>query len=81
MIDDGTNVIQLTRDCDTWLNLEPGTRIVMRAIIEEIVNSTVTATYKCPCGTPNTIDASFGDLRAALQRGCTITWLVLSYTS
>jgi len=69
VIDDGANVIQLTRECDTWLNLEPGTR----AIIEEIVNSTVTATYKCPCGTLNTINVSIGGLRATLQRGCTIT--------
>jgi hypothetical protein len=53
----------------------------MRAIFEEVVNSVVTAIYKCPCGTPNTVNASIGDLTAALQRGCTITWLVLSYTS
>ena len=81
VIDDGTNVIQLTRESDIWSKLESGTRIVMRVVMEEVANSTVTATYKCPCGTPNTVNVSIGDLMAALELGCTITWLVFSYTS
>ena len=78
VIDVGTNVIQLTRESDIWSKLESGTRIVMRVIIEEVVDYNVTATYKCPCGTPNTV--SIWDLTAALRRGFTITWLVFSYT-
>ena len=81
VIDDGTNVIQLTRESDIWSNMESGTRITMRVIIEEVVNSIVTTIYTCPCGTPNAVNVSIGDLTAALQRGCSITWLVFSYTS
>ena len=81
VIDDGTNVIQLTRESDIWSNLKSGTRITMRVIIEEEVDYTVTAIYKCPCGTPNTVNVGIGDLWAALERGCIITWLVFSSTS
>ena len=78
VIDDGTNMIQLTRESDIWSNLESGTRITMRVIMEEEVDYTVTAMYRCPCGTPNIVSASIGDLTAALQHGFTITWLVFS---
>ena len=81
VIDDGTNVVQLTRESDIWSNLESGTRITMRVIIEEEVDFTFTATYKCPCGTQNTVNVSIWDFEAALERGCTITWLVFSSTS
>ena len=81
VIDNGTNVIQLTRESDIWSNLESGTRITMRVIIEEEVGYTVIATYKCPCGTPNTVNVSIEDFAAALKRGYTITWLVFSSTS
>ena len=46
--------------------------------MEEEVDYTVTAMYRCPCGTPNIVSASIGDLTAALQHGFTITWLVFS---
>ncbi|KAF8550621.1 hypothetical protein OG21DRAFT_393802 [Imleria badia] len=68
-----SDVIQLTRESAIWSTMQPGTRIVMRVITEEIVDSTVTATYECPCGTPNTVHVSTGGAVAALQRGCTIT--------
>ena len=45
-------MIRLTRANDFWSNMESGTRIVMRVITDEVViDSTVTATCKCPCGT------------------------------
>lgn len=72
-----SDVIQLTRESDLWSNMEPGTRIVMRVINEEFAGLGVRATYKCPCGTSNTINVEIGNLVAALQRGCTITWLVV----
>jgi hypothetical protein len=81
VIDDGTDVIQLTRESDIWSHLESGTRIVMRVIIEEEVAPTMTAIYKCPCGTPNTVTVSVEDLTAALQCGFTITWLAFSSIS
>lgn len=81
VIDNGTSVIQLTKESDLWSNLESGTKIIMRVIIEEEAASTLTATYKCPCGTPNTINTNVGDLESALQRGCTITWLVFTSSS
>lgn len=59
---------------DMLSKLESGSTIIMRVIIEEVIDPTVTATYKCPCGTPNTIDVNIKDLAATLQRGCTITW-------
>lgn len=73
-----TDVIQLTRESDIWEKLEPGTKIVMRVITEETVADKMTATYMCPCGTPNGVNVSLDDLAVALQRGCTITWYVLS---
>ncbi|KAF8557482.1 hypothetical protein OG21DRAFT_270471 [Imleria badia] len=71
----GTNsdVIQLTRESDIWSTMQPGTRIVMRVITEEEVDSMVTATYNCPCGTANAVNVSIRDIAAALQRGCTVT--------
>jgi hypothetical protein len=70
-----SNVVQLTRENDIWTTMESGTRIVMRAITEEVViDSTVTATYKCPCGRLNTIHVDIGDVEAIWRRGCTITW-------
>ena len=78
VIDDGTNVIQLTRESDLWSNLQSGTRIVMRVMIEEEVYSTMTAIYECPCGTPNSVNFSIWVFRPATsQHGCTITWLVV----
>ena len=81
VIDDGTNVIQLTRESDIWSNLESGTKITMRVVIEEEADYTVSATYKCPCGTPNTVNVSIGDLETVLECGCSITWLVFSSIS
>ena len=70
-----SDVIQLTRENDFWSNMESGTRIVMRVITDEVViDSTVTATCKCPCGTSNTINVCTSEIGAALRRGCTITW-------
>ena len=67
------DAIKLTRENDFWPNMESGTRIFMRAITEEVViDSTVTATYKCPCGRLN-IDVDIGDIEAIWRRGCAIT--------
>ncbi|KAF8557471.1 hypothetical protein OG21DRAFT_270225 [Imleria badia] len=59
-----SDVIYFTRESDVWSNLEPGTRVVMGVVTEEVIWC-VTAAYWCPCGTSNSI-------RAALQCGCTI---------
>lgn len=80
VIYDNTAVTQLARESDIWANLQSGTRIVMRVIIQEEV-PTVTTTYKCPCGTQNTLDVSIEDLVAGLEWGCTIIWWVLSFNS
>ena len=39
-------------------------------------SATVTLSYECPCGSRYTIDVSIGDVAAALQHDCAITWLV-----
>ncbi|KAG6382141.1 hypothetical protein JVT61DRAFT_784 [Boletus reticuloceps] len=69
-----SDVIQLTRESDIWSNMESGTRIVVRVIVEEVVRSAVMATYKCPCGTLNAVEVSIEEVATALQRGCTIIW-------
>jgi lysyl-tRNA synthetase class I len=67
--------IKLTRENDIWSNMESGTRIIMRALSEEvIVDSTVTATYKCPCGRRNTVNVDLGDIDSIWRHGCAITW-------
>jgi hypothetical protein len=66
--------IKLTRENDIWSNMESGTRIIMRALSEEvIVDSTVTATYKCPCGRRNTVNVDLGDIDSIWRHGCAIT--------
>ena len=73
-----SEVVQLTRESDIWSNLESGTRIVMR-VINEVADQMLTATYKCPCGRSNTINVPTESLSDALQRGCTIIWLVFLF--
>ncbi|KAF8452424.1 hypothetical protein L210DRAFT_2033542 [Boletus edulis BED1] len=68
-----SDVTQLTRESDIWSKIEPGTKIVTRAIIEEKASRNMMGTYMCQCGTPNTINVSRKNLSAALERGCTIT--------
>ena len=69
------DAIKLASENHIWSNMESGTRIIMRVVTEEvIVHSTVTATYKCPCGRLNIIDVDLGDIDSIWQRGCTITW-------
>ena len=78
--DTNSDVIQLTKESDIWSNMEPGTRVVMRVITEEVVvDSTVTATYKCPCERLNTINVDIGDIGAIWRSGCTITWWVFVF--
>ena len=63
-------MIRLTRANDFWSNMESGTGIVMRVITDEvIIDSTVTATRKCPCGTSNTINVCTREIGVALRRG------------
>ncbi|KAI6016202.1 hypothetical protein EDC04DRAFT_546875 [Pisolithus marmoratus] len=52
VIDNGTNITQLTRECDIWSTIQPGTKIVMRVIITE-VSRTKSATHQCCCGAWN----------------------------
>ena len=74
VIDDGTNMIELTEEIDIQSMLQPGTRIIMRVITEEEVDSMLTATYKCRCGKLNTVHGNSEDLVVALRNGCIITW-------
>ena len=70
-----SDVIKLTKENDFWSNMESGTRIVMRVITDEVVvDSTVTATRKRPCGTSYTIDVCTREIGAALRRGYSIIW-------
>ena len=74
-----SDVIQLTRESNIWSNMKPGARIVMRVITEEEIDSIVTTTYKCPCGTSHAVDFTVGNLVSALEHGCTITWLAFPF--
>ena len=48
-IDDGKKVTPLTKDSNVWQNIEAGTRIVMRVIVERAASSS--ASYECHlCG-------------------------------
>ncbi|KAN0094807.1 hypothetical protein V8E55_003094 [Tylopilus felleus] len=68
-----SDVIQLTRESDIWCKLQPGTRIVMRAITEEAVYFTYSTISTCLCGTRRPTQINIWDLMAASQRGCTVT--------
>ena len=74
VIDDGANMIKLTEESDISSRLQPGTKIVMRVTTEENANSMLTATYKCRCGTLNSVLANSEGLAVALRNGCIITW-------
>ncbi|KAI6155948.1 hypothetical protein BKA82DRAFT_245764 [Pisolithus tinctorius] len=73
VIDDGTNVTQLTRESDVWSTIQPGTKMVMRIITAEVVRS-FSARCRCRCGKWNDIKVDGATLVDALVHGCTITW-------
>ncbi|KAI6042035.1 hypothetical protein EDC04DRAFT_1077284 [Pisolithus marmoratus] len=67
VIDNGTNVAQLTRESDIWPTIQPGTKIVMRVIITE-VSRKKSATHQCRCGAWNNYE-----VERALAQCCIIT--------
>ncbi|KAI6022449.1 hypothetical protein PISMIDRAFT_465178 [Pisolithus microcarpus 441] len=72
VIDDGTNVTQLTRESDSWSTIEPGTKIIMRVITTE-VSRRLSARYQCLCGKWNEVEADQVAVVDALRDGFTIT--------
>ncbi|KAI6097742.1 hypothetical protein EDD16DRAFT_588516 [Pisolithus croceorrhizus] len=72
VIDNGTNMIQLTRESDIWSTIEPGTKIVMRVVTTEI-SRTFSASYQCHCGKWNEVKVDQGAVLDALQDGFIIT--------
>ncbi|KIO06746.1 hypothetical protein M404DRAFT_998861, partial [Pisolithus tinctorius Marx 270] len=72
VIDDGTNVTQLTRESDVWSTIQPGTKIVMRIITAEVVRS-FSARCRCRCGKWNDVKVDGATLMDALVHGYSIT--------
>lgn len=73
VIDDGTNVTQLTRESDVWSTIQPGTKIIMRIITVEVVRI-FSARCRCRCGKWNDVEVDGATLMDALVHGCSITW-------
>jgi hypothetical protein len=72
-IDDGKRVGQLTNDTSGWPNIEAGTKIVMRVVLEQTTE--FSRTYACHlCGTSNDL-MSFGKMKEWLTDG-SIDWFV-----
>ncbi|KAI5996542.1 hypothetical protein F5J12DRAFT_852938 [Pisolithus orientalis] len=72
VIDDGTNVTQLTRESDVWSTIQPGTKIIMRIITVEVVRI-FSARCRCRCGKWNDVEVDGATLMDALVHGCSIT--------
>ncbi|KAI5986397.1 hypothetical protein EDD15DRAFT_2472149 [Pisolithus albus] len=72
VIDNGTNVIRLTRESDIWSTIEAGTKIVMRVITTE-VSRRLSARYQCYCGKWNEVKVDQVAELDALKGGFTIT--------
>ncbi|KAI5992243.1 hypothetical protein EDD15DRAFT_1045171 [Pisolithus albus] len=72
VIDDGTNVTQLTRESDIWSTIEAGTKIVMRVITTE-VSSQFSPRYKCRCGKWKKVETKQLAVVDASKDGFTIT--------
>ncbi|KAI5983927.1 hypothetical protein EDC04DRAFT_1712877 [Pisolithus marmoratus] len=72
VLDDGTNVTELTCQNDLRSTVQAGTKIVMRIITEEVVAS-FSARYQCPCGTWNDVEVDIATLFDGLEHGYLIT--------
>ncbi|KAI6115450.1 hypothetical protein EV401DRAFT_1976026 [Pisolithus croceorrhizus] len=72
VMDNGIDVIQLTRGSDIWSIIQPGTRIAMRIITTEVVKR-VFPKYQCHCGTWDYFEVDEGAALHALEHGVTIT--------
>lgn len=72
VLDDDTDVTQLTRENSLRSGIQAGAGIVMRIIIEEAVSSFL-ATYRCRCGTWNDTKVSTVSLPDASKHGYSIT--------
>lgn len=72
VIDDGMNITKLIRECDAWTAIQPGTKIVVRVIMTEVVR-TFSAKYRCCCGTWNELEVDITTVLDAFENGRTIT--------
>ncbi|KAI6015204.1 hypothetical protein F5J12DRAFT_970065 [Pisolithus orientalis] len=72
VIDDSTNITQLTSGSNAWSTIQPGTKIVMRIITTEVVRR-FSARHRCRCGTWNDVEVDDATLLDAFAHGCTIT--------
>ncbi|KAI6094917.1 hypothetical protein EDD17DRAFT_1902775 [Pisolithus thermaeus] len=72
VIDNGTNMTQLTRESDVWSTIELGTKIVMRVITTE-VSRRLSASYQCHCGKWNEVKVDQAAVMDALKDGFTVT--------
>ncbi|KAI5992223.1 hypothetical protein EDD15DRAFT_2530508, partial [Pisolithus albus] len=72
VIDNGTNMTQLTRESDVWSTIEAGTKIIMRVITTE-VSRRFSASYQCHCGKWNEVNGNEAAVLEALKDGVTIT--------
>lgn len=61
VIDNGTSVVQLTRESAIWSIIQPGTRIVMRIIITEF-SRRFPRVVQCHCGTWHEVEAEEAEL-------------------
>ncbi|KAI5986409.1 hypothetical protein EDD15DRAFT_1550588 [Pisolithus albus] len=73
VIDDGTNMTQLTRGSDVWSTIEAGTKIIMRVITTEVSRG-FSARYQCHCGKWNEVNGNEAAVLEALKDGFTIIW-------
>lgn len=72
-IDDGKRVAQMTSGSNEWPNVEPGTKVVMRVVFEQVTE--FSATYTCHlCGATNKL-VSFGEAKEWLTDG-SVDWFV-----
>ncbi|KAI5989756.1 hypothetical protein EDD15DRAFT_1300871 [Pisolithus albus] len=72
VIDNGTDVTQLTRESDIWSTIQPETKIVMRIIAMRIAKRAFPR-YQCYCGTWSYFEVDEAAALHALEHGVTIT--------
>ncbi|KAI5994558.1 hypothetical protein F5J12DRAFT_785755 [Pisolithus orientalis] len=80
MINNGMNITKLIRECDAWTAIQPGTKIVMRVIMEEVVRM-FSARCQCCCGTGNKLEVDMATVLNAFKNGWAMTWYLVSFYS
>ncbi|KAI6103349.1 hypothetical protein EDD16DRAFT_302993 [Pisolithus croceorrhizus] len=72
VMDNGTDMTELTRESGIWSSIQPGTKIVIRVITTE-VSRWPSASYLCHCGKRSEVKVDEGIVMDALAYGFTIT--------